>query len=118
MIDERIGKQTRERRRKVEVPGLDPPVLRLLVDDVVDEACEFGPEGPALPEERVDGDRESKTNGSAEEAGGNNAAEGKADVGLEVRVDGVAGKQDGYFRAEDNTSNGEEDECGLAAAFA
>jgi len=42
------------------MPWLGAPIGGLLVDDVVDEACEFGPERPFLPEKAVNWDREGQ----------------------------------------------------------
>ena len=46
------------------------------MDDVVDEAGEFGPEVGLLPEEGVDGDGEEEAEGEAEDAGGDDGREG------------------------------------------
>ena len=54
------------------------------VNDVVDEAGEFGPEVGALPEEGVDGDGEEEAEGEAEDAGGDDGSEGECDVRAEV----------------------------------
>ena len=43
------------------MPGLRAPIRALFFDDVIDEAGEFGPKGPLLPEEAVNGDCECKT---------------------------------------------------------
>ena len=80
------------------------------MDDVVDEAGEFGPEVGALPEEGVDGDGEEEAEGKAEEAGGDDGGEGEGDMWAEVEVEGVGGEEDGDFGAEDYAGRGEEDE--------
>ena len=54
------------------------------MNDVVDEAGEFGPEVRALPEEGVDGDGEEEAEGEAEGAGGDDGSEGECDVRPEV----------------------------------
>lgn len=43
------------------MPRGSAPVGRLLFDNVEDEAGQFGPEGPTLPEEAVDWDCEGET---------------------------------------------------------
>ena len=53
------------------MPWRDAPVGRLLFDDIVDEAGQLGPEGPALPEEAVDRDREGETDERTQKAGWN-----------------------------------------------
>lgn len=61
LVDERIEQEAGEGGGEVKMPGGGAPVGRLLVDDVEDEAGQFGPEGPSLPEEAVDWDREGET---------------------------------------------------------
>ncbi len=61
LIDEGIEKEARKGGGEVEMPRLGAPVGRLFVDDVVDEACEFGPQRPFLPEEAIDWDCECQT---------------------------------------------------------
>ena len=96
------------------------------MNDVVDEAGEFGPEVGALPEEGVDGDGEEEAEGEAEGAGGDDGSEGECDVRAEVKVEGVSGEEDGDFGAENYAGRGEEDKgegdaaeggfgCGAAA---
>lgn len=74
MVDEGVEKEAGKGGGEVEVPGLGAPVGGLLVDDVVEEAGEFGPERPFLPEEAVDGDCEGQAKGGANEACGNDGA--------------------------------------------
>lgn len=122
-VEEEAGKSGGE----VKMEGLDAPVGRLGVDDVVDEAGEFGPEVGTLPEEGVDGEGEEEAEGEADDAGGDYGAEGEGDVWAEVEVEGVGEEEDGDFGAEDYAGCGEEDEgeggaaegrfgCGAAAS--
>lgn len=53
------------------MPWRDAPVGRLIFDDIVDEAGQLGPEGPALPEEAVDRDCEGETDERTQKAGWN-----------------------------------------------
>ena len=70
LIDEWIEQEAWERRGEVKMPWRYAPVGRLIVDDVVDEAGQLGPEGPVLPEEAVDGDCEDETDERTQKAGG------------------------------------------------
>ena len=47
------------------MPRRSAPFGRLLFDNVEDEAGQFGPEGPTLPEEAVDRDCEGETDKGA-----------------------------------------------------
>ena len=71
LIDEWVEQEAWEGRGEVEMPRRSAPVGRLLFDNVVDEAGQLGPEGPALPEVAVDRDCEGETNERAQEAGWN-----------------------------------------------
>lgn len=110
MPDEGVEEEAGEGGSEVEMKRLDAPVGGLGVDDVVDEASEFGPEVGLLPEEGVDGDGEEEAEGEAEKTGGNDGCEGESDVRAEVEVEGVGGEDDGDFGAEYYTGCGEEDE--------
>lgn len=53
------------------MPWRSAPVGRLLFDNVKDEARQFGPEGPVLPEEAVDWDCEGEADERAQKTGWN-----------------------------------------------
>lgn len=61
LVEEGVEEEAGEGGGEVEVPGGGAPVGGLLVDDVEDEAGQFGPEGPSLPEEAVDWDCEGES---------------------------------------------------------
>ena len=51
------------------MPRRGAPVGRLLLHNVVNEAGQLGPQGPALPEEAIDRDSERETNECTKKAG-------------------------------------------------
>lgn len=57
------------------MPWLGAPVGGFLVHDVVDEACEFGPQRPLLPEKAIDKDCKADAQESANKAGWNDGTE-------------------------------------------
>ena len=90
------------------MPWRSAPVRRLLFNDVVNEAGQFRPQGPALPEKTVDRDGEGETDDRTEKAGWNDRGDWETDVRSKAEIESLRCKEDGDFGAEDNTSNGEE----------
>lgn len=90
------------------MPWRSAPIGRLLFNDVVNEAGQLRPQGPALPEEAVDRDSECKTDDRTKKACWNDRGDWKADVWSKVEIKSLTCEEDGDFGAEDNTSNGEE----------
>ena len=115
MVDEWIEQEAWEGRGEVEVPRRSAPVGRLLFDNVVDEAGQLGPEGPALPEEAVDGDREGETDERTQNAGRNDGMDWEADVWSKVEVERLRCEEDGDLGAEDDAGHGEESKSGSLA---
>ena len=64
------------------MPGLGAPIGALFVDNIIDEAGEFRPERPLLPEEAVDGDSECKTKNCPDDAGSDDGAKGQSNMWL------------------------------------
>ena len=88
----------------------------MLFNNVVDEAGQLGPQGPALPEEAVDGDCEGETDERAQKAGRNDGGEREADIWSKVEIQSLRCQEDGNFGAEDDTSNGKESKSELVAS--
>lgn len=98
------------------MPRGSAPIRRFLFNDVVNEAGQLRPQGPALPEEAVDRDSEGETNDHTKQPGWDDRGGRKADVWSKVEIKSLTGKEDGDFGAEDNTSNGEESKSELVTS--
>ena len=53
------------------MPWGGTPVGRLLLNDVINEAAQFRPQGPALPEEAIDRDSEGEADERPQQPGWN-----------------------------------------------
>lgn len=98
------------------MPWRSAPIRRLLFNDVVNEAGQLRPQGPALPEEAVNRDSEGETNECTQKTGWSDRGDWKADIRSKVEIESLRCEKDGDFGAEDNTSNGEEGESELVAS--
>ena len=98
------------------MPWRSTPVGRLLLDDVVDEAGQLGPEGPTLPEEAVDRDCEGEADECAEQTSSEDREDWEANVWSKVEIESLRCEEDGDLGAEDNTGNGKKSEGELLAS--
>ena len=87
------------------MPWRSTPVGRLLLNDVINEAGQFGPQGPALPEEAIDRDSEDEADERTQKAGWNDGGEWEANVWSKVEIESLRCEQNGDLGTEDDTSN-------------